>query len=196
LLVERLGGPSVRPYQPGDLWRQVSHYGSSPATSQTFVQDHGEKLHRRSLYTYWKRTLPPSNLSIFDAPNREICTIGRLPTNTPLQALVTLNDPQFVEAARAFAIRLLEMQHTGDRERLSAAFEITTARPPKPAELSTLETALNRERQRYSADPDSAQQLLAIGELAQNTAFPAPEQAAWTQLASTLLNLSETVTRR
>jgi hypothetical protein len=196
LLVERLGGPSVRPYQPGDLWRQVSHYGSSPATSQTFVQDHGEKLHRRSLYTYWKRTLPPSNLSIFDAPNREICSIGRLPTNTPLQALVTLNDPQFVEAARAFAIRLLEMHQPGDRERLSTAFEITTARPPKPAELNTLETALKRERQRYTADPDSAQQLIAIGELGQNTAFPIPEQAAWTQLASTLLNLSETITRR
>jgi hypothetical protein len=107
LLVERLGGPSVRPYQPGDLWRQVSHYGSSPATSQTFVQDHGEKLHRRSLYTYWKRTLPPANLSVFDAPNREICEIGRLTTNTPLQALVTLNDPQFVEAARALGLTML-----------------------------------------------------------------------------------------
>jgi hypothetical protein len=195
-LVERIGGPSVRPYQPGDLWRQVSHYGSSPATSQTFVQDHGEKLHRRSLYTYWKRTLPPSNLSVFDAPNREVCSIGRLPTNTPLQALVTLNDPQFVEAARAFAIRLLEIPHPGDRERLTAAFEITTARLPKPAELSTLEGALNRERQHFTAHPDAAGQLLAIGELAQNASHPLPEQAAWTQLAATLLNLSETVTRR
>jgi hypothetical protein len=196
LLVERIGGPSVRPYQPGDLWRQVSHYGSSPATSQTFVQDHGEKLHRRSLYTYWKRTLPPSNLSVFDAPNREVCSIGRLPTNTPLQALVTLNDPQFVEAARAFAIRLLEMPQPGDRERLTAAFEITTARLPKPAELGTLEAALQRERQHFTSHPDAARQLLAIGELAPNTAIPLPEQAAWTQLASTLLNLSETITRR
>lgn len=196
LLVERIGGPSVRPYQPGDLWRQVSHYGSSPATSQTFVQDHGEKLHRRSLYTYWKRTLPPSNLSVFDAPNREICSIGRLPTNTPLQALVTLNDPQFVEASRALAVKLLDTPLPDDRARLAAAFEKTTARPPKPAELGTLEAALKRERQRYTADPDAARQLLAIGEIPQNTTHPIPEQAAWTQLASTLLNLSETITRR
>ena len=196
LLVERLGGPSVRPYQPGDLWRQVSHYGSSPATSQTFVQDHGEKLHRRSLYTYWKRTLPPTNLSTFDAPNREICSIGRLPTNTPLQALVTLNDPQFTEAARALAIKLLEAPFPNDRDRLTGAFEKLTSRPPNPAELVTLEAALKRERQRYQAEPAAASQLLSIGELAPNTAFPAIEQAAWTQLASTLLNLSETITRR
>jgi hypothetical protein len=196
LLVERIGGPSVRPYQPGDLWRQVSHYGSSPATSQTFVQDHGEKLHRRSLYTYWKRTLPPTNLSVFDAPNREICSIVRLPTNTPLQALVTLNDPQFVEASRALAVKLLDAPLPDDRARLAAAFERTTSRTPKPAELDTLETSLKRERQRYNADPKSAAELLSIGELPQNTKHALPELAAWTQLASTLLNLSETITRR
>ena len=196
LLVERLGGPSVRPYQPGDLWRQVSHYGSSPATSQTFVQDHAEKLHRRSLYTYWKRTLPPTNLSVFDAPNREICAIGRLPTNTPLQALVTLNDPQFTEAARAFAGQLLELTFPTDRERLIAAFEKVTSRIPVEAEILTLTGLLQRERQRYQTEPAAARQLLAIGELAQNPAFPPPEQAAWAQVASTLFNLSETITRR
>jgi hypothetical protein len=196
LLVERLGGPSLNPYQPGDLWRQVSHYGSSAATAQTFVQDHGEKLHRRSLYTYWKRTLPPTSLSTFDAPNREICSIGRLPTNTPLQALVTLNDPQFTEAARALAVKLLQSPYPNDRERLTAAFETITSRPPQPEELATLEAALNRERQRYTSDPAAARQLLAIGEAPQNTNLPATEQAAWTQLASTLLNLSETITRK
>jgi hypothetical protein len=196
LLVERLGGPSVKPYQPGDLWRQVSHYGSSPATSQTFVQDHGEKLHRRSLYTYWKRTLPPTSLSTFDAPNREICSIGRIPTNTPLQALVTLNDPQFTEAARAFAVKLLGASHPADRERLTAAFEQTTSRPPAPEELAVLEAALKRERQHYQADPEAARQLLAIGESPVQSAAAPQEIAAWTQLASTLLNLSETITRR
>ncbi len=196
LLVERLGGPSVKPYQPGDLWRQVSHYGSSPATSQTFVQDHGEKLHRRSLYTYWKRTLPPTNLSTFDAPNREICSIGRLPTNTPLQALVTLNDPQFVEASRAFATKLLGMSYPSDRDRLAAGFESITSRPPVSQELATLESALKRERQRYQSDEPAARELLAIGELEQTTTAPPAEQAAWTQLASTLFNLSETLTRR
>lgn len=196
LLVERLGGPSVRPYQPGDLWRQVSHYGSSPATSQTFVQDHGEKLYRRSLYTYWKRTLPPTNLSTFDAPNREICSIGRLPTNTPLQALVTLNDPQFVEASRALAVQILSQSHPDDRARLTAAFEKITSRPPKESELTVLENSLKRERERYQSDTASATELLQIGEHPQNTTLPIPEQAAWTQLASTLLNLSEAITRR
>lgn len=196
LLVERLGGPSVKPYQPGDLWRQVSHYGSSPATSQTFVQDHGEKLHRRSLYTYWKRTLPPTNLSTFDAPNREICSIGRLPTNTPLQALVTLNDPQFVEASRALAEKLLGTSYPSDQERLAAGFLKVTSRPPTASELSTLESALKRERQRYQSDEASAHELLAIGEVAPAPLASAYELAAWTQITSTLFNLSETLTRR
>ena len=196
LLAERLGGPSVKPYQPGDLWRQVSHYGSSPATSQTFVQDHGEKLHRRSLYTYWKRTLPPVNLTVFDAPNREICSIGRISTNTPLQALVTLNDTQFVEAARALATAMLQQSHPSDGDRLRAAFERVTSRPPAPEEATILENALRRERTRFEADPSAADEVLAVGETLRPASIPAVEHAAWTQLASTLLNLSETITRR
>src|SRR5204863_1082168 len=96
------GGPSVNPYAPGDLWREISHYGSTPATAQAFVQDHGEKLYRRSLYTFWKRTVPPPNMVAFDAPNRETCIVARPTTTTPLQALVLLNDVQYVEASRAF----------------------------------------------------------------------------------------------
>src|SRR5205823_4498240 len=92
LLVPRLGGPSVNPYTPGDLWREISHYGSTPATAQAFVQDHGEKLYRRSLYTFWKRTAPPPNMTVFDAPNRETCVVARPSTTTPMQALVLLND--------------------------------------------------------------------------------------------------------
>jgi len=196
LLAERIGGPSVRPYQPGDLWRQVSHYGSSPATAQTFVQDHGEKLYRRSLYTYWKRTLPPVNLAVFDAPNREVCSIGRIPTNTPLQALVTLNDPQFVEAARAFAQRVLENPDmSDDASRLRIAFESITARLPEKIEADTLASALARERERFTADPAAAGELLRIGESPRNPAIPAAEHAAWTQIAALLLNLSESITR-
>jgi hypothetical protein len=195
LLVERLGGPSVRIYQPGDLWRQISHFGSSPATSQTFIQDHGEKLYRRSLYTYWKRTLPPVNLAIFDAPNREVCAIGRSATNTPLQALVLLNDPQFVEAARAFAQQLLQTSYPDDSARLAAAFSRMTGRPATAAEQAALQKALVRERQRYQADPAAAGSLLAIGESPRDPALPAPEHAAWTQVASLVLNLSETVTK-
>ena len=196
LLVERLGGPSVRPYQPGDLWRQVSHYGSSPATSQTFVQDHGEKLHRRSLYTYWKRTLPPTNLSVFDAPNREICSIGRLPTNTPLQALVTLNDPQFIEAARAFALRVLKIPSADDASRLAAAFAHITSRQASAQELGILGHTLARERKHFAQDQSAARDLLSIGEVPPDSDFSHTEQAAWTQLAATLLNLSEVITRQ
>ena len=149
LHVDRLGGPSVNPYTPGNLWREISHYGSSPATAQTFEQDHGEKLYRRSLYTYWKRTLPPPNMVAFDAPNREICTVARPSTTTPLQALVLLNDVQFVEAARAFAERTLKQP--GEDAAASAGHSKNASRAkPTDAELAILTKALTRERARYS----------------------------------------------
>lgn len=194
LLVPRIGGPSVNPYTPGDLWREVSHYGSTPATAQTFVQDHGEKLYRRSLYTFWKRTAAPPNMTAFDAPNREVCTIDRGNTTTPLQALVTLNDPQFVEAARALAQRALH-QSGDDEAKLRWIFTEATSRSPKPAELSLLTSALNRERQRYGAKPQAAKQALRVGESPRDVKLPAPEHAAWMQIASLILNLSESVTR-
>ncbi len=194
LLVPRLGGPSVNPYAPGDLWREVSHYGSTPATAQTFVQDHGEKLYRRSIYTYWKRTMPPPNLSVFDAPSREVCTVDRADTTTPLQALVTLNDVQFVEAARAFAQRIL----TGpgdDAARLRWAFVEALARPPRPEELAIASAALERERLRYQMDAAAAQTFLEAGESPRDSSLPAAEHAAWAQVAVLLLNLSELFTR-
>jgi hypothetical protein len=194
LMVERLGGPSVRPYQPGDLWRQISHYGSSPATSQTFVQDHGEKLYRRSLYTYWKRTLPPVNLAVFDAPNREVCSIGRASTNTPLQALVTLNDPQYVEAGRTFAERLAKLSGD-DTAKLGEGFLLATGRKPVEQELTVLRGALERERTRYRSDPAAASALLATGESPRDAALDPAEHAAWAQTCSLLLNLSESLTR-
>lgn len=194
LLVRRVGGPSVNPYTPGDLWREVSHYGSSPATAQTFVQDHGEKLYRRSLYTYWKRTAPPPNMMAFDAPNREVCTVSRGNTVTPLQALVTLNDPQFVEAARVFAERVLA-QPGNDAARLRWAFAESLSRPPQEKELAILTAALQRDRARYTKDLSAARALVSVGEAPQPAILAAPEHAAWTQIATRLLNLSETVTR-
>mgnify|MGYP003843100621 CR=1 FL=1 len=106
LLVPRVGGPSVNPYSPFDLWREVSHYGSTPATEQIYVQDHGEGLYRRGMYTIWKRTVPPPILAAFDAPSRELCVVRRSRTNTPLQALTLLNDQQFFEFAGGFAERI------------------------------------------------------------------------------------------
>ena len=194
LLVPQIGGPSVNPYTPGDLWREVSHYGSSPATAQTFVQDHGDKLYRRSLYTYWKRTAPPPSMMAFDAPNREVCTVARGNTTTPLQALVTLNDPQFVEAARAFAERILA-QRGDDAARLRWAFAECVSRPPQENELGVLAAALKRERARYAKNESAASALLAVGEAPRNETLPAAEHAAWTQVAATLFNLSETITR-
>ncbi len=194
LLVPQLGGPSVNPYSPFDLWREVSHYGSSPATSQVFVQDHGEKLYRRSMYTYWKRTAPPANMVTFDAPNREICTISRSNTTTPLQALVTLNDVQFVEAARGFAQRIIH-ESTDDFARIRWAFLEAVSRPPSDKEQAVILKALARERARYAADDARALKVLSPGESLRDSAIPAAEHAAWMQVATLILNLSETVTR-
>lgn len=198
LLVARVGGPSVNPYMPGDLWREVSHYGSTPATAQTFVQDHGEKLYRRSMYTFWKRTAPPPNMVAFDAPNREVCTISRGNTTTPLQALVTLNDVQFVEASRAFAARILgeaKASAADDDFRLSWAFLEATSRPISDKELEVLRRTLARERQRYAKNVEAAREYLSVGESPLPESSPVDELAAWSQVSAVLLNLSESVSR-
>ncbi|MFM7051631.1 MAG: DUF1553 domain-containing protein [Planctomycetota bacterium] len=194
LLVRQIGGPSVNPYTPGDPWREISHYGSSPATAQAFIQDHGEKLYRRSMYTYWKRTLPPPSMATFDAPNRETCTVDRAATNTPLQALALLNDVQFVEAARAFAERVMR-RAGGDAERLSWAFAESTGRVPSAREQEVLALALARERAAFAAEPARAQALLAMGESPRDASLASAEHAAWTQVAALILNLSESITR-
>ena len=194
LWVPRLGGPSVNPYTPGDPWREVSHYGSTPATSQIFVQDHGEKLYRRSLYTYWKRTAPPTNLTAFDAPNREVCVVGRPMTTTPLQSLVLLNDVQFVEASRAFAERILK-QATNDQQRIQWAVSEAVGRPAEEWEVAKLLESLTAQRAFYQQNQDAAVALLDNGESRRDLALEAPEHAAWTMIASLILNLSETITR-
>ncbi|MDF1823646.1 MAG: PSD1 and planctomycete cytochrome C domain-containing protein [Verrucomicrobiales bacterium] len=196
LLVPRIGGPSVQPYQPAGLWKEVSHFGSTPATKQVFVQDHGEKLYRRSLYTIVKRTSPHPSMSAFDAPNREMCITERGITNTPLQALVTLNDPQFAEASRVFAAKLLdETMGTEDIDRLTTAFEMITGRLATDAELNALGSFLTDERARYEADEAAARSLIAVGESPVNHSHAPVDQAVWTQVSSLLFNLSETLTR-
>ncbi|MDF1658858.1 MAG: PSD1 and planctomycete cytochrome C domain-containing protein [Verrucomicrobiales bacterium] len=196
LLVPRIGGPSVQPYQPAGLWKEVSHFGSTPATKQVFVQDRGEKLYRRSLYTIVKRTSPHPSMAAFDAPNREMCITERGVTNTPLQALVTLNDPQFAEASRVFAARLLdESSGLDDLDRLKFAFEKVTGRPPADSELNTLGSFLTDEQGRYAADNAAARALIAVGESPVNQSHPPVQQAVWTQVSALLFNLSETLTR-
>lgn len=193
-LVDRLGGPPVFPYQPAGLWREVSHFGSSPATSQVFVPDQGENLYRRSLYTYWKRTVPPPSMVTFDAPNRETCTMDRSNTNTPLQALVLLNDVQFVEAARAMATRVLT-ERQADEQRLSYAFELATGRLPTEHEVKILDHTLARERSKFSSNTKEASALLESGDSLLPADIQKQELAAWTIVCQMILNLSETITR-
>ena len=194
LLSKRIGGPSVRPYQPPNLWKEVSHFGSTPATSQAFVQDHGEKLYRRSMYTYWKRTVPPPSMISFDAPSREICTVRRSRTNTPLQALVLLNDPQFVEASRAFAQRIISNSNDAT-ERIEFAFEEALARLPNKREIEIASACMNDEYERFRRTPNAAQSYLRVGETARDESIDPIEHAAWTTVASLILNLSESITK-
>ena len=194
LLVPRIGGPSVNPYTPGDLWREISHYGSTPATAQTFVQDHGEKLYRRSIYTYWKRTAPPPNMMALDAPNREVCTDNRAATTTPLQALVTLNDPQFVEAARHLAQNALACRKTED-EAIDEMATRLLARPLMPKEKAVVKETLAKMRAFYEKQPEATKEFLAVGESDVAGAALTPQLAAMTMVANQLMNLDEVLSK-
>jgi hypothetical protein len=194
LLVPRVGGASVNPYQPPVLWKEVSHFGSAHSSAQVFVQDHGEKLYRRSLYTYWKRTAPPPAMIAFDAPNRELCTMRRQATNTPLQALVLLNDPQFVEAARAFGQRIiLESPDDSIAGRFRFALDEATGRLPIAEEMTILHETYERQLLYWQANPSAAKRFLSVGEWQSDEHLDPVELATWTSLASLILNLSEVI---
>ena len=165
LLKHRIGGASVSPYQPGDLWTELSSRGdSSNWTAQSFVQSHGDDLYRRGMYTFWKRTCPPVQLSTFDAPDRETCTVRRARTNTPLQALITLNDPTYLEASRKLAERVLREAPTDFSQRLRFLFRSVTCRVPTDRELSVLTRTWEQQRLHYQRQPQSIDALLSIGE--------------------------------
>src|SRR6185436_14965391 len=180
LLVEKLGGPSVKPYQPDGLWKEVAMPASN---TRNFVRGEGDELWRRSLYTYWKRACPPPTLQTFDAPTREFCTIRRTATNTPLQALVLWNDEQFVEAARVLAQRTLA-EPGDDAARLARMHERCTSRLPDERELALLATKLTEFRRRYEAQPTDAEKLVKVGMAPVSRDIPLPELAAWTLIAS------------
>ena len=187
LLVERIGGPSVKPYQPSGLWKETSN--------RPYVQDSGAALYRRSLYTYWKRSVPPPNMFALDAPTRETCTTRRQRTNTPLMALVLMNDPTFVEAARALAVRALVRDADNEVARIEWLFASVTARRPTTEELATLVSLLADQRTRFRARPAAASELLAVGASPIDKRVDVVEQAAWTALCSVLLNTDEAITR-
>ena len=189
LLVDTIGGEPVKPYQPPGLWAQVS-------TARTpYDQDHGEKLYRRSLYTYWKRAVPPPNMVTFDAPTRHTCTVKREATSTPLQALILLNDVQFVEAARVFAERVLKKGGIDMEERITYAFRLTTARTPSKEEMSTLLALVKESKEEFLQHGDDIDQLLNTGEYPVDESLDGLEIAAYTMLTSAILNMNETITK-
>jgi hypothetical protein len=196
LLNGKIGGPSVLPYQPPGLWEELNSRGDSKNwTAQFFEQSHGDDLYRRSLYTFWKRTSPPPQMQAFDAPDREVCTANRERTNTPLQALVTLNDPQFVEASRKLAERMIREGGSTPEERVKFAFRLAAARAPGDRELAMLVALFEKAKTRYTPQREEALKLLSAGEAKRDEALDVAELAAWTMVASTILNLDETVTK-
>jgi hypothetical protein len=190
LLVEDVGGRSVKPYEPPGLWEAVSFNNS-----QKYVPEHGPAQYRRSLYTFWKRQSPPPNMLIFDAPTREYCVARRPRTNTPLQALTLLNDPQFVEASRAFARRILVEGGPSDERRIAYGFRLATARTPDADEVKVLHEVLRQQLAAFRADRDAAEKLLRIGDFTPSEPLDPCELAAWTTVASLILNLDETITK-
>jgi hypothetical protein len=191
LLVEKLGGPSVRPYQPDGIWDEINVYGNL----RNYKHDTGDDLHRRSLYTIWKRTSAPPGMTLFDMPNREVCTVRRSRTNTPLQALALMNDVTYVEASRVLAQRMLHEGGTTPEQRIAWAFRTATARTPDADEVAVLCRGLSKRLEKYQSDPAAAKKLIAEGDAPMDPTLNARELAAYTMTASVILNLDEVVTR-
>jgi hypothetical protein len=189
LLSPKIGGPSVFPYQPAGMW-QAAFNGE-----RTWTTSAGEDRYRRGLYTFWRRTVPYPSMATFDAPSREICSVRRVRTNTPLQALVTLNDPVYVEAAQALARRILKDGGSSTDERLRFALRLCTCREPQAEQVEALVKLINAELQRYRDDGAAAKKLATepLGPLPDGV-DPA-EAAAWTVVANVLLNLDAVLTR-
>jgi hypothetical protein len=188
LLVEKAGGPSVKPYQPAGLWRELTSEGD-------YQQDHGASLYRRSLYTFWKRTIPPPTMMTFDAAGRELCMVRETRTNTPLQALTLMNEVTYVEAARVLAERMMKQGGKAPEARIAFAFRLATGRAPKPAEQAILVNGLRFYLADYQKDRAAALKLVTAGESKRDEKLEVGELAAYTALAGLVLNLDEVVTK-
>ena len=192
LLVDKMGGPSVKTYQPDNVWESVG-YPTSDTTH--YKQDHGDALYRRSMYTYWKRMAMPPDMDAFDAPTRDTVCTRRQRTDTPLQALVTMNDTQWVEASRALAERLIRQGGKQPAQRIQYLSDLVLSHDPSPQMEATLQKSLASMEQHYTADPAAARELIAVGEKPRDAAIPAPELAAWTMVVSEVFNLDETLNK-
>jgi hypothetical protein len=193
LLVDKLGGPPVKPYQPPGLWEAVSYNGEL-----TYEPDRGEGLWRRTVYTHWKRTSPPPGVLVLDGPTRETCVVRRPRTNTPLQSLLLLNDETYVEAARVLAATVLASAGPGDAPEATARamFRRVTARVPEPAEIAALRDLHARQKERFTADRAAAGKLLGVGMSPRGRELDPVELATWTVVGQAILNLDEVVMRR
>jgi Protein of unknown function (DUF1553) len=189
LLSLKIGGPSVKPYQPVGYWSFLNF------PKREYDPDHGENQYRRGLYTYWQRTFPHPSLLAFDAPSREECTVDRPRSNTPLQALVLLNDPSYVEAARVFAERIVRQGGNATKDRIQFASRQALSRFATDEEAKLFEALLKKHLEEFKADKSSAEALLHVGDHPQPKEIEAAELAAWTSLARVILNLHETITR-
>jgi hypothetical protein len=192
LLVGKVGGKSVKPYQPPGIWLAVGYTDSNTAN---FQRDSGASLYRRSVYTFWKRTAPPPTMVTLDAPSRENCTVRRTRTNTPLAALALMNDEQFVEASRQMAERIMTEGGLGDGQRASYAFRLATSRLPSNAELSALLDVYRSTLARFRSDHQAAEKLVAVGESKRSDTLDVSQLAAWSVVANMILNLDETITK-
>jgi hypothetical protein len=192
LLNAQIGGKAVRTYQPDNIWEPVGFSGSNTAR---YTRDKGDALYRRSLYTFWKRTAPPPSMSTFDAPARESSCLRRDRSNTPLQALVLMNDIQHVEAARAFAERILKEGGATPEERVSFAWRTVLSRRPTEEEAAIVQDVLKKHAERYAAAPDAAAGLVSFGESKPDSSLKPEELAPWTLVANLVLNLDETLNK-
>lgn len=192
ILAPKIGGPSVRPYQPDGVWEAVAMIGSN---TREYVRDSGESLYRRSMYTFWKRSAPPASMDIFNAPSRELCIVRRERTNTPLQALVTMNDIQFVEAGRFLAQNLLAQPAATVDQRLETLGLRVVCRPWTANELQILKASLQQLEGYYQGHPDDARELVTFGESKPDPALPVDKLAAWTMLINEVLNLDEVLNK-
>ena len=186
LLNPKIGGPSVKPYQPPGIW---------DGTDAKYEQDHGDALYRRGLYVFWRRSAHYPSFATFDAPNREVCTFLRQRTQTPLQSLVLMNDPEFVESARALAERVTREEPADLEKRLTRAFRHTLGRVPAPDEVATLRRTYDQQLAEFHTDTKAADELLKVGESKLPETANKPELAAMTAVANVLLNLNETITK-
>jgi hypothetical protein len=191
LLSAKIGGPSVKPYQPEGVWEVV---GMPESNTRNYKRDTGEALYRRSMYTFWKRHAPPASMDILNAPSREVSCVRRERTDTPLQALVTLNDPQFIEAARVLAQNVMKA-NTNDSARLEAVARRVLCRPLSKKEIPVVQQVYDELLSAYKAKPDDAKALLAVGESKADAALDASQLAAWTMVCNQMLNLDEVLNK-